>query len=123
MTRTVRWAAGAATLVAAAGMSLLPSATASAVVPGPPAFSCPAGSDQYDVPSTITGPNQPVLAGTVCTFAGTTAFRSVHTNGGWRIEVKSPFGSTTTNVMFYEPSFNNARIQLQTRNGRVVITR
>jgi hypothetical protein len=121
VTKTVRWAAGTATLVAAAGMSLLPVATASAAVPGPPAFTCPAGSDQYNVPSTITGPNQPALAGAVCTFAGTTAFRSVHTNGGWRVQVNSAFGSRTTNVMFYEPSFNNAKVQVQTQNGRVVI--
>ncbi|HEV7654805.1 MAG TPA: hypothetical protein VGP36_08735 [Mycobacteriales bacterium] len=121
MNKTVRWAAGAATLVAAAGVSLLPTATASAAVPAPPGFTCPAGSDTYDVPSTITGPNQPALAGTVCTFAGTTAFRSVSKNGGWRVQVNSAFGSRTTNVMFYEPSFNNAKIQVQAQNGRVVI--
>jgi hypothetical protein len=120
MNKTVRLAAGALTL-ATAGLSMLPVASASAAVPAPPGFSCPAGSDTYNVPSTITGPNQPTLAGTVCTFAGTTAFRSVNKNGGWRVQVNSAFGSKTTNVMFYEPSFNNAKVEVQAQNGRIVI--
>jgi hypothetical protein len=109
-----------AVATAVAGLGLLPVATANAVV-ADPGFTCPAGSDQYNVPSTITGPNQPAIAGSVCTFAGTTAFRSVSKNGGWRVQVNSAFGSRTTNVMFYEPSFNNAKVEVITSGGRVVI--
>jgi hypothetical protein len=121
--KTVRWGAGALTLAGALGVIALPATAASAaVVPPPPGFVCPAGSDTVNVPSTITGPNQPALAGTVCVFAGTTAFRMVHTNGGWRVEVKSLFGSSTTNVRFYEPVLNG-KVEVITQNGQVVVRR
>ncbi len=120
MNKTARWAAGALTLVGALGTTLLAAPAASAVVPEPPSFACPAGSDTVNVPSRIVAPNQPAIAGTVCVFTGTTAFRSVHTNGGWRVEVKSAFGSRTTNVRFYEPSFNG-KAEVLTQNGRVVV--
>lgn len=123
MNKTIRWAAGAVTLAGALGTTLLAAPGASAAVAppvGPPAFACPAGSDAYNVPNRIAAPNQPTLAGTVCTFAGTTAFRSVNTNGGWRVEVKAGFGSRTTEVRFYEPSFN-AKAEVLTQNGRVVV--
>lgn len=121
MKKTARWAAGALTLAAALGTTLLSAPAASAVVlPEPPAFVCPTGSDTFDVPNHIVSPNQPAIAGTVCVFAGTTAFRSVHTNGGWRVEVKSVFGSRTTNVRFYEPTFN-AKAEVLTQNNRVVV--
>jgi hypothetical protein len=123
MKKTVRWGAGALTLAGAFGASLLPATAASAdVVPPPPGFVCPDGSDTINVPSTLTGANQPALAGTVCVFSGTTAFRMVHTNGGWRTEVKSVFGSSTTNVRFYEPVLNG-KVEVLTQNGRVVIKR
>jgi hypothetical protein len=120
--KTIRWGLSSLLTAGALGATLLPAAAASAaVVPSPPGFSCPAGSDMINVPSTISGPNQPALAGNVCVFAGTTAFRSVNKNGGWRVEVKSLFGSRTTNVLFYEPSFNNAKVEVVTQNGRVVV--
>jgi hypothetical protein len=121
--KTVRWGAGALTLAGALGATLVPAAAASAaVLPPTPGFACPAGSDAVDVPSTITGPNQPALAGTVCVFSGTTAFRLVHTNGGWRAEVKSAFGSRTTDVRFSEPVLNG-KVEVVTQNGRVVVRR
>jgi hypothetical protein len=123
MKKTVRWGSGALTLAGALGATLLPATAASAtVLPPPPGFVCPAGSDTVSVPSTITGPNQPALAGTVCVFSGTTAFRLVHTNGGWRAEVNSVFGSRTTNVRFYEPVLNG-KVEVVTQNGRVVVRR
>jgi hypothetical protein len=123
MKKTVRWGTGALVVAGALGATL-PSATAAsaAVVPPPPGFVCPDGSDTVNVPSTITGANQPALAGTVCVFSGTTAFRLVHTNGGWRADVKSVFGSSTTNVRFYEP-VRNGKVEVVTQNGRVVIKR
>ena len=120
MNKTVRWAAGALTLAGALGSTLLTAPAASAALPEPPAFACPAGSDSYEVPNDIAAPNQPTLAGTVCVFAGTTAFRSVHTNGGWRVEVKAPFGSNSTNVRFYEPTFND-KAEVLTKNDEVVV--
>lgn len=121
MKKTIRWGAAALTLAGAAGTALIPAASASAaVLPPPPGFVCPTGSDTINVPSTLTGANQPALAGTVCVFAGTTAFRAVHTNGGWRTEVKSAFGSSTTNVRFYEPVLNG-KVEVLTQNGQVVI--
>jgi hypothetical protein len=117
MNKTVRLAAGALTLAGALGTSLLTAPGASAAVPG---FVCPDGSDTFDVPNDINAANQPDLAGTVCVFAGTTAFRTVHTNGGWRVEVKSPFGSDTTNVRFYEPTFND-RAEVLTKNDEIVV--
>jgi hypothetical protein len=119
MNKTARWAAGALTLASALGTTLLTAPAASAVT-APPSFTCPAGSDSYNVPNRIAAPNQPAIAGTVCVFAGTTAFRSVNTNGGWRVEVKSAFGSRTTNVRFYEPSFN-AKAEVLSQNGSVVV--
>jgi hypothetical protein len=118
MNKTVRWAAGALSLAGALGTTLLSAPAASAVVP--PSFVCPDGSDTYEVPNDIAAPNQPAIAGTVCTFAGTTAFRSVHTNGGWRVEVKAPFGSATTNVRFYEPTFHD-KAEVLTKNAQVVV--
>ena len=120
MNKTIRWAAGALSLAGALGTTLLSAPAASAALPEPPAFACPAGSDTFNVPNRIVAPNQPAIAGTVCVFAGTTAFRSVHTNGGWRVEVKAPFGSKTTNVRFYEPTFN-AKAEVLTSGGGVVV--
>lgn len=120
MKNIVRTAAGALTLAGALGTSLLTAPAASAVLPEPPAFACPAGSSAVNVPNRIVAPNQPTLAGTVCVLDGTTAFRSVHTNGGWRVEVKAPFGSRTTNVRFYEPSFN-AKAEVLTQGSQVVV--
>jgi hypothetical protein len=123
MIKLIRSAAGALTLAGALGTTLLGAPAASAAVAppvGPPAFACPAGSDTYNVPNRIVGPNMPALAGTVCVFAGTTAFRSVHTEGGWRIEVKDGFGSKTTNVRFYEPVLNG-KAEVLTQNGRIVV--
>ena len=119
MKNTVRWGAGALTIAGAIGATLLTAPAASAVVE-PPAFTCPDGSDQVNVPSELTGTNQPAIAGTVCVFAGTTAFRSVDTNGGWRVEVKSTFGSSTTDVRFYEPVLN-AKQEVVTQNDEVVV--
>jgi hypothetical protein len=120
MNKTVRWAAGTLSLAGALGTTLLSAPAASAVVPAPPSFVCPDGSDTYEVPNDIAAPNQPDIAGTVCTFAGTTAFRSVHTNGGWRVEVKDPFGSDSTNVRFFEPTFND-KAEVLSRGDEVVV--
>jgi hypothetical protein len=119
--KTVRWGTGALTFAGMLGATLLPATAASAaVLPPPPGFVCPAGSDTVNAPSTLTGVNQPALAGTVCVYSGTTAFRLVHTNGGWRAEVKSVFGSRTTDVRFYEPVLNG-RVEVVTQNGQVVV--
>jgi hypothetical protein len=121
MIKTIRWAAGALTLAGSIGATLLAAPAASAAtLPAPPSFACPTGSDTFNVPSRLAGPNQPAVAGTVCVFTGTTAFRSVHTNGGWRVEVKSAFGSSTTNVRFYEPALNG-KAEVLTQGGRVVV--
>lgn len=120
MNKIARWTAGALTLAGALGTTLLTAPAASAVLPEPPSFACPTGSDTVNVPNRIVAPNQPAIAGTVCVFTGTTAFRSVHTNGGWRVEVKSAFGSKTTDVRFYEPTFNG-KAEVLTQNGRVVV--
>ena len=126
MKKTIRWSAGVVAIAGAAATTLLTAAPASAApapaVTAPGVFVCDPGSTQIDVPNPLAAQaNQPSLAGSVCTFAGTTAFRYVDTNGGWRVEVKSVFGSKTTNVRFYEPSFNVKPIEVITQGSKVVI--
>jgi hypothetical protein len=101
--KTIRWGLSSLLTVGALGATLLQAPAASAN----PGFVCPDGSDS--IPATIgTAPDGSLLiAGTVCVFAGTTAFRSVDTTAGWRVEVKSLFGSKTTDVRFYVPTTNN----------------
>ena len=120
MKNIVRTAAGAFTLAGALASTLLAAPAASAALPEPPSFACPAGSTAVNVPNRIAAPDQPALAGTVCVVTGTTAFRSVHTNGGWRVEVKSPFGSRSTNVRFFEPTFN-AKAEVLSQGNQVVV--
>jgi hypothetical protein len=100
MNKTVRWGLSSLLTAGALGASLLQAPAASAVT----GFVCPTGSDTIPVPYATTAANVPLLAGTVCVFQGTTAYRLVDMSAGWRAEVKSVFGSTTTDVRFYNPT-------------------
>lgn len=96
-----------------AGLLLAPAANADF------GFACPAGSDTIAVPAT---PGSPTLAGTVCVFSGTTAFRSVDTNAGWRAVAKATFGSPTTDVQFTRTQDRN-KIEVLYKSGRLEIKR
>jgi ABC-type sugar transport system substrate-binding protein len=114
--KTVRWGASSLLAAAAVGATLLAAPAASAATAG--GFVCPAGSDTFVVPSTQGPVGQPPVAGTVCTFAGTTAFRSVDKTAGWRFEVKSPFGSKTSDVRFYIPGTSVTAEFIYTKLGQ-----
>jgi hypothetical protein len=47
-----------------------------------PGFTCPEGSDSISVPYAYTPDNQPLLAGTVCVYTGTTTFRTLDVDSG-----------------------------------------
>jgi hypothetical protein len=96
-----------------AGLLLAPAASADF------GFVCPAGSDTIPVPVTD---GSPTLAGTVCVFSGTTAYRSVDTNAGWRAVAKATYGSPTTDVLFTETSTRN-KIEVLYKSGRLEIKR
>jgi hypothetical protein len=102
----------------ALGATLLQAPAASAN----PGFVCPAGSDTIQVPYAFTSTNTPLLAGTVCVFSGSTAYRSLDLTAGWRAEVKDVFGSPTTDVRFYNPT-TGGKVEVIYRSGGLEIKR
>jgi alpha-D-ribose 1-methylphosphonate 5-phosphate C-P lyase len=115
--KTVRWGLSSLLTAGALGAALVQAPAASAVE----GFVCPAGSDTIPVPFAWTASGVPILAGTVCVFTGTTAYRLVDMSAGWRVEVKSLFGSTTTDVRFYNPTTNGKVELIYTQLGRIQI--
>jgi hypothetical protein len=97
----------------AVGAMLLQAPAASAN----PGFVCPAGSDTIQAPISSTQ-----IAGTVCVFSGTSAYRSVDLTAGWRAEVKDLFGSPSTDVRFYNPT-NGGKVEVIYRSGKLQIKR
>ena len=83
MNKTVRLGLSSLLTAGALGAALLQAPAASAN----PGFVCPTGSDTIPARYGTAADGTPTLAGTVCVFAGTTAFRSLdETAGGvrWR---------------------------------------
>jgi hypothetical protein len=117
MNKTVRWGFSSLLTAGALGAALVTAPAASAN----PGFVCPAGSDTIPVPFAYTSTGAPLIAGTVCTFQGTTAYRSVDMTAGWRVEVKSLFGSKITDVRFYNPTTGGKVELVYTQLGKIEI--
>jgi hypothetical protein len=98
------------------GAALLPTAAASATE----GFTCPPGSDGIDVPYAFAPDNQPLLAGTVCVFTGTTRFQSVDVAAGWTAEIKSDGSKGRTDVRFTQTDTGD-RVELRYEPGRTEI--
>jgi hypothetical protein len=115
MNKSVKLGLGSMLTAGALGAGLLLAPAASADF----GFVCPTGSDTIAVPA---APGSTTLAGTVCVFSGTTAYRSLDTNAGWRAVAKATFGSPTTDVQFTQTSTRN-KIEVLYKGGRLEIKR
>ena len=113
MNKTVKLGLSSLLTAGALGATLLQAPAASAN----PGFVCPAGSDTIPVPYS-TGQ----LAGTVCVFSGTTAFRELDLTAGWRAVAKDVFGSPTTDVIFTR-TVDRAKVEVIYKSGRLEIKR
>jgi hypothetical protein len=110
MNKSVKLGLSSLITAGALGATLLQAPAASAA----PGFVCPAGSD--------TIPARYGIAGTVCVFAGTTAFRSLDETAGWRAVAKDVFGSPTTDVIFTR-TVDRAKVEVIYKSGRLEIKR
>jgi hypothetical protein len=113
MNKTAKLGLSSLLTAGALGATLLQAPAASAN----PGFVCPAGSDTIPVPY-ASGE----LAGTVCVFSGTTAFRELDLTAGWRAVAKDVFGSPTTDVLFTR-TVDRAKVEVIYRSGRLEIKR
>ena len=118
MNKTVKLGLSSVLTVGALGAALLQAPAASAN----PGFVCPAGSDTIPAPYGTAADGTPTLAGTVCVFAGTTAFRSLDETAGWRAVAKDVFGSPTTDVIFTNTQTRN-KVEVIYKSGRLEIKR
>jgi hypothetical protein len=118
MNKTVKLGLSSLLTAGALGAGLLQAPAASADF----GFVCPAGSDTIPVPYAMDANNTPLLAGTVCVFAGTTAFRSLDMEAGWRAVAKDFYGSPTTDVIFNQTS-TGRKVEVIYKSGRLEIKR
>ena len=118
MNKIVKAAMGSLLTAGALGAALVQAPAASAV----PGFVCPDGSDTIPVPYASSSSDTPTLAGTVCVFAGTTAFRSVDMTAGWRAVAKDVYGSPTTDVIFTR-TVDRAKVEVVYKSGKLEIKR
>jgi hypothetical protein len=118
MNKTVRLGLSSLLTAGVLGATLLQAPAASATS----GFVCPTGSDTIPVPYAMGADNTPLLAGTVCVFAGTTAFRSLDESAGWRAVAKDVFGSPTTDVTFTR-TVDRAKVEVIYRSGKLEIKR
>jgi len=116
MNKTVTLGLGSLLTAGALGAALLQAPAASADT----GFVCPAGSDTIPAPYAMGPDNTPLLAGTVCVFAGTTAFRELDLTAGWRAVAKDVFGSPTTDVIFTR-TVDRAKVEVIYRDGKLEI--
>jgi hypothetical protein len=114
MNKTVRLGLSSLLTAGVLGATLLQAATSG--------FVCPTGSDTIPAPYAMGADNTPLLAGTVCVFAGTTAFRSLDESAGWRAVAKDVFGSPTTDVTFTR-TVDRAKVEVIYRSGKLEIKR
>jgi hypothetical protein len=118
MHKTVKLGLSSVLTAGALGAAVLQAPAASAN----PGFVCPAGSDTIPA-QYATGPDgSPLIAGTVCVFSGTTAFRSLDETAGWRAVAKDVFGSPTTDVIFTNTQTRN-KVEVLYKSGRLEIKR
>ena len=113
MNKTVKLGLSSLLTAGALGATLLQAPAASAN----PGFVCPTGSDTIPVPYTTDE-----LAGTVCVFSGTSAFRELDLTAGWRAVAKDVFGSPTTDVIFTR-TVDRAKVEVIYKSGRLEIKR
>ncbi len=118
MNKTVKLGLSSLLTAGALGATLLQAPAASAN----PGFVCPTGSDTIPVPYAMGVDNTPLLAGTVCVFSGTTAFRELDLTAGWRAVAKDVFGSPTTDVIFTR-TVDRAKVEVIYKSGRLEIKR
>jgi hypothetical protein len=116
MNKTVKVGLSSLLAVGALGTALLQAPAASA----DPGFVCPVGSDTILAKYGTAPDGTPVIAGTVCVFAGTTAFRSLDETAGWRAVAKDVFGSPTTDVIFTNTQTRN-KVEVIYKSGRLEI--
>jgi hypothetical protein len=116
MNKTVKLGLSSLLTAGALGATLLQAPAASAN----PDFVCPAGSDTIPAVYGHAADGTPLLAGTVCVFAGTTAFRSVDMTAGWRAFAKDVYGSPTTDVLFNQTS-TGRKVEVIYKSGRLEI--
>ena len=115
MNRTIKYGA----LLAASALGVVVAPVTADATDG---FVCPDGTDTIAVPYGYTPDNQPLLAGTVCVYAGTTHFATLDTSAGWTAEVKSTGTGSggRTDVRFTRTS-DRKRVELIYEPGRTVI--
>jgi hypothetical protein len=118
MNKTVKLGLSSLITAGALGATLLQAPAASAS----PGFVCPAGSDTIPARFGTAADGSPMVAGTVCVFAGTTAFRSLNETAGWRAVAKDVFGSPTTDVIFTNTQTRN-KVEVIYKSGRLEIKR
>jgi hypothetical protein len=118
MNKTVKLGLSSLLTVGALGATLLQAPAASA----DPGFVCPTGSDTIPAPYGYAADGTPLLAGTVCVFAGTTAFRSLDETAGWRAVAKDVYGSPTTDVIFTNTQ-TRAKVEVIYKSGKLEIKR
>jgi hypothetical protein len=116
MNKTVKLGLSSLLTAGALGATLLQAPAASAN----PGFVCPTGSDTIPATYAMGPDNTPLIAGTVCVFAGTSAYRSVDVTAGWRAVAKDVFGSPTTDVIFTNTQ-TRAKVEVIYRSGRLEI--
>jgi hypothetical protein len=118
MNKTVKLGLSSLITAGALGAAMLQAPAASAA----PGFVCPAGSDTIPARYGTAADGTPAIAGTVCVFAGTTAFRSLDETAGWRAVAKDVFGSPTTDVIFTR-TVDRAKVEVIYKSGRLEIKR
>ena len=116
MNKTVKLGLSSLLTAGALGATLLQAPTASAAA----GFVCPDGSDTIPARYGTAPDGTPLLAGTVCVFAGTTAFRSLDETAGWRAVAKDVYGSPTTDVVFTNTQTRN-KVEVIYKSGRLEI--
>jgi len=116
MNKTVTMGLSSLLTAAALGATLLQAPAASAN----PGFVCPTGSDTIPAPYANAADGTPLLAGTVCVFAGTSAYRSLDMTAGWRAVAKDPYGSPTTDVIFTNTQ-TQAKVEVIYKSGKLEI--
>jgi hypothetical protein len=118
MNKTIKLGLGSLLTAGALSAALLQAPDASAS----PGFVCPAGSDTIPAQYGTAADGTPLIAGTVCVFSGTTAYRSVDMTAGWRAVAKDVYGSPTTDVIFTQTS-TQKKVEVLYKSGRLEIKR
>ena len=118
MNKTVKLGLSSLLTAGALGAALLQAPAASAN----PFFVCPTGSDTIPAKYGTAPDGSPLIAGTVCVFSGTSAFRSLDETAGWRAVAKDFYGSPTTDVIFTNTQ-TGKKVEVISKSGRLEIKR